>query len=112
VLDEVADRLRRTALFTACIDVARKTLPPPALNWLRSQMVRNLKGTPRDVFTEIYRRNIWGYQETVSGGSSTLHYTEQLRQTLRPPSSPSSRLKRCWMRPAATSTGCPRSSFP
>jgi hypothetical protein len=82
VLDEVTDRLRRTALFTACIDVARKTLPPPALNWLRSQMVRNLKGTPRDVFTEIYRRNIWGYQETVSGGSSTLHYTEQLRQTL------------------------------
>jgi hypothetical protein len=45
-------------------------------------MVRSLKGTPREVFTEIYRRNIWGYQETVSGGSSTLHYTEQLRQTL------------------------------
>lgn len=82
MLDKVADRLRRTALFTVCIDTARKTLPPPALNWLRAQMVRNLKGTPRDVFTEIYRRNIWGYQETVSGGSSTLSYTQQLRQTL------------------------------
>jgi SAM-dependent methyltransferase len=82
VLDEVADRLRRTALFTACIDIARKTLPSPVLTWLRSQMVRNLKGTPREVFTEIYRRNIWGYQETVSGGGSTLHYTQALRRNL------------------------------
>jgi hypothetical protein len=82
VLDQALDRLRRTAFFTACIDIARKTLPSPVLVWLRSQMVRNLKGTPRDVFTEIYRRNIWGYQETVSGGGSTLHYTEKVRQTL------------------------------
>lgn len=52
------------------------------LVWLRSQMVRNLKGTPREIFTEIYRRNIWGYQETVSGASSTLNYTEKLRQSL------------------------------
>lgn len=82
MFDQVADRLRRTAFFTACIDIARKTLPSPVLVWLRSQMVRNLKGTPREVFTEIYRRNIWGYQETVSGGGSTLHYTEKVRQTL------------------------------
>lgn len=82
VFDRVVDGLRRTALFTACIDIARKTLPEPALIWLRSQMVRNLKGTPREVFTEIYRRNIWGYQETVSGGGSTMHYTEKLRQSL------------------------------
>lgn len=52
------------------------------LVWLRSRMVRNLQGTPREIFTEIYRRNIWGYQETVSGASSTLNYTEQLRQAL------------------------------
>jgi hypothetical protein len=45
-------------------------------------MVRNLKGSPRDVFSEIYRRNMWGYQETVSGGGSTLHYTERLRESL------------------------------
>ena len=82
MFDQVADRFRRTALFTACIDIARKTLPSPVLIWLRSQMVRNLKGAPRDVFTEIYRRNIWGYQETVSGGGSTLHYTEKVRQSL------------------------------
>ena len=82
MLDQALDRLRRTAFFTACIDFARKTLPSPVLVWLRSQMVRNLKGTPREVFTEIYRRNIWGYQETVSGGGSTLHYTEKVRQTL------------------------------
>lgn len=69
-------------MFTACIDVARRTLPAPVLTWLRSQMVRNLKGTPLEVFTEIYRHNVWGYQETVSGGGSTLHYTQKLRQSL------------------------------
>jgi hypothetical protein len=77
-----ADKLRRTAFFTACIDAARRTLPTPALVWLRSQMVRNLHGGPYEVFTEIYRRNIWGYQETVSGGGSTLHYTRKLRESL------------------------------
>jgi hypothetical protein len=77
-----ADELRRTAFFTACIDVARRTLPAPILTWLRSQMVRNLHGGPREVFTEIFQRNIWGYQETVSGGGSTLHYTRKLRETL------------------------------
>lgn len=77
-----ADELRRTVFFTSCIDVARRTLPAPVLAWLRSQMVRNLAGGPREVFTEIYRRNIWGYQETASGGGSTLHYTEGLRETL------------------------------
>jgi hypothetical protein len=78
----IADELRRTAFFTACIDIARRTLPAPVLVWLRSQMVRNLHGGPREVFTEIYRRNIWGYQETASGGGSTLHYTQKVRQTL------------------------------
>ena len=77
-----ADDLRRTAFFTACIDIARRTLPTPVLTWLRSQMVRNLQGGPREVFTEIFRRNIWGYQETVSGGGSTLHYTQNLRAAL------------------------------
>jgi hypothetical protein len=52
------------------------------LTWLRSQMVRNLRGTPSEVFSEIHRRNIWGYQETVSGAGSTLQYTEGLRQNL------------------------------
>lgn len=45
-------------------------------------MVRNLSGGPSEVFPEIYRRNIWGYQETVSGGGSTLHYTKNLRESL------------------------------
>jgi len=82
VFDKAVDGLRRTAFFEACIDIARRTLPAPALTWLRSQMVRNLTGTPREVFTEIYSRNIWGYQETVSGGASTMHFTEGLRQSL------------------------------
>jgi hypothetical protein len=77
-----ADELRRTAFFTACIDVARQILPSPVLVWLRSQMVRNLHGGPREVFTEIHRRNIWGYQETASGGGSTLHYTKKMREAL------------------------------
>ena len=77
-----ADNLRRTAFFTLCIDVARRTLPSPVLVWLRSRMVRDLHGGPGEVFTEIFRRNIWGYQETVSGGGSTLHYTRKLRETL------------------------------
>ena len=82
LFSNIADDLRRTAFFTACIDIARRTLPAPVLIWLRSQMVRNLHGGPREVFTEIYRRNIWGYQETASGGGSTLHYTQRMRQTL------------------------------
>ncbi|MFZ2155593.1 MAG: hypothetical protein WAV72_05665, partial [Bradyrhizobium sp.] len=53
-----ADEFRRTEFFTACIDVARRALPAPVLVWLRSQMVRNLSGGPREVFTEFYRRNI------------------------------------------------------
>jgi hypothetical protein len=77
-----ADGLRRTRLFTACIDFARRILPAPILVWLRSQMVRNLSGGPSEVFTEIHRRNIWGYQETVSGAGSTLHYTRGLRDSL------------------------------
>jgi hypothetical protein len=77
-----ADDLRRTAFFTACIDIARRTLPTPVLTWLRSRMVRDLHGGPSEVFTEIFRRNIWGYQETVSGGGSTLHYTQNLRAAL------------------------------
>jgi SAM-dependent methyltransferase len=81
-LARFADELRRTAFFTACIDIARRTLPAPVLVWLRSQMVRNLHGGPREVFAEIYRRNIWGYQETASGGGSTLHYTQKMREAL------------------------------
>ena len=81
-LSGFADNLRRTRFFTSCIDVARQTLPAPVLVWLRSQMVRNLTGGPSEVFSEIYRRNIWGYQETVSGAGSTLHYTRGLRDSL------------------------------
>jgi hypothetical protein len=82
VIDKVLDGLRRSPLFTAGIDAARRNLPAPVLIWLRSLMVRGLKGTPSEVFSEIHRRNIWGYQETVSGAGSTLQYTEGLRQSL------------------------------
>jgi hypothetical protein len=82
VIDKVLDGLRRSPLFTAGIDAARNLLPAPVLTWLRSLMVRSLRGTPSEVFSEIHRRNIWGYQETVSGSGSTLQYTEGLRQSL------------------------------
>lgn len=45
-------------------------------------MVRNLRGTHGEVFGEIYRRNIWGYKETASGGGSTLRHTEKVRESL------------------------------
>jgi hypothetical protein len=77
-----ADWLRRTAIFSIAIDIARQTLPASALIWLRTQMVRNLRGTPDEVFSEIYRRNIWGYKETASGGGSTLHNTQRVRESL------------------------------
>lgn len=82
VLSWLADRLRQTVLFSTAIDLARQTLPTPALTWLRTQMVRNLRGTPEQVFGEIYRRNIWGYKETASGGGSTLHNTQRVRESL------------------------------
>jgi hypothetical protein len=82
VIEKMLDGLRRTTLFAASIDAAHRVLPTPILVWLRSRMVRNLTGTPGEVFSEIHRRNIWGYQETVSGAGSTLKYTERLRQSL------------------------------
>lgn len=45
-------------------------------------MVGTLQGAPREVFSEIYQRNIWGLRETVSGAGSTLRYTEKLRQSI------------------------------
>lgn len=77
-----ADWIRKTAFFSTAIDIARQTLPESALIWLRTQMVRNLRGTPSEVFGEIYRRNIWGYKETASGGGSTLHNTQRVRESL------------------------------
>lgn len=82
MLDRFVDWLRQTALFSTAIDIARQTLPTPALIWLRTQMVRNLRGSPSEVFGEIYRRNIWGYKETASGGGSTLHNTQRVREVL------------------------------
>jgi SAM-dependent methyltransferase len=82
VTEKILDRLRRTPLFTASVDAARRTLPTPVFTWLSWQTVRHLRGTPREVFAQIYRRNIWGYQETASGSGSTLQYTEKLRQDL------------------------------
>jgi hypothetical protein len=72
------DWLRQTAFFSTAIDIARQTLPESALIGLRTQMVRNLRDTPSEVFAEIYRRNIWGYKETASGGGSTLHNTQRV----------------------------------
>src|SRR4051812_47765074 len=34
VFDKFADRLRQTAFFSTAIDIARQTLPEPALIWL------------------------------------------------------------------------------
>lgn len=82
MFDQFADWLRRSAIFSAAIDIARRTLPSPALTWLRTRMVRNLRGTPDEVFREIYRRNIWGYKETASGGGSTMHHTQRVREGL------------------------------
>ncbi len=82
VIEKILDGLRRTSLFTASVDAARRMLPSPVFSWLSSQSVRHLRGTPREVFAQIYRGNIWGYQETASGSGSTLQYTEKLRQDL------------------------------
>jgi hypothetical protein len=71
-----------SATRSLCIDIARRTLPASVMMQLRSLAVARLKGDHRDIFTEIHRRNIWGYQESVSGAGSTLDYTEELRSTL------------------------------
>lgn len=82
MFDKFTGWVRRTAFYSAAIDIARQTLPTPVLIWARTQMVRNLRGTPGEVFGEIYRRNIWGYKETASGGGSTLHNTQRVRESL------------------------------
>jgi hypothetical protein len=64
------------------ISVARRVLPASLLMRLRSLAVRRLKGDPKEVFTQIHDKNIWGYEESVSGAGSTLEYTESLRQSL------------------------------
>ena len=35
-----------------------------------------------DRFTEIYKRNYWDHEESISGSASTLFYTENLRKNL------------------------------
>jgi hypothetical protein len=82
VFDAIASGLRGTAFHEACTNAARRILPSPILIWLRSRMVGTLQGDPREVFSEIYQRNIWGLRETVSGAGSTLRYTEKLRQSI------------------------------
>jgi hypothetical protein len=67
---------------TFCIGVARRVLPGPVMTRVRSLAVRRLKGDAKDVFTQIHDKNIWGYEESVSGAGSTLRYTETIRQTL------------------------------
>jgi hypothetical protein len=37
---------------------------------------------PKEVFTNYYRENFWANPETVSGGGSTLEYTENIRKEL------------------------------
>ncbi len=44
---------------------------------------RKIKGRSlEDIFSDYYRENFWGSDESVSGGGSTLEYTENLRREL------------------------------
>ena len=40
------------------------------------------RGTHEEVFTRLYKRNVWGSKESVSGPGSELSYTECLRRQL------------------------------
>jgi SAM-dependent methyltransferase len=37
---------------------------------------------PEDIFTDYYKRNIWGNPESLSGDGSTVEYTENIRKEL------------------------------
>ena len=50
--------------------------PVDCYRWKKRFSSLSAKG----VFTEIYRNNMWGDSESRSGGGSSLHYTEKLRQ--------------------------------
>ena len=45
-------------------------------------MSQNAKSVEEETFSQIYLQNSWGNPESVSGDSSTLHYTENLRREL------------------------------
>ena len=38
--------------------------------------------TPKELFTNYYHENFWANPETVSGGGSTLEYTENIRREI------------------------------
>lgn len=38
--------------------------------------------TAKDLFTQYYEKNFWGNPESVSGGGSTIEYTENLRREI------------------------------
>lgn len=48
--------------------------------FLKSRILVGLDS--EDIFTKIFKSNLWGSDESVSGYGSTLHYTERLRKDL------------------------------
>lgn len=56
---------------------------PSIIGLLKRFKGRNLRGLPiEEVFTGIYRGNVWGSRESASGAASTLESTRSLRSVL------------------------------
>lgn len=47
-----------------------------------NRVIQNRVGSMESVFSEIYRKNIWGNDESISGSGSTLDATELIREQL------------------------------
>ena len=45
---------------------------------IKKSIIWTYKSTKKDIFTNIYRRNLWGNEESVSGAGSTIKAAENL----------------------------------
>lgn len=63
--------------------MSTRLLPRFSRLWkMLRRVYRERKASNQEVFTEIYRKNLWGDPESVSGCGSRMDFTAELRRTL------------------------------
>lgn len=63
------------ALLEKIVEYRNRSTPP-------GQTAKYTNLTPKELFTNYYHENFWANPETVSGGGSTLEYTENIRREI------------------------------
>ena len=81
-LQKLTDSLKRDGLIKTARKCSKYIQDRYEARRFQAFKERRKIASPNVIFTEIYRKNIWGNKESVSGCGSTLEYTENLRKDL------------------------------